>query len=427
MRRRGLDSSRYANVAPLTGPINPMNESSNRANVERVAGRDGQSRPLVRMILLAPAVFLCSAAAALVAGSQRDSDSPLPVAATAPFPGQFDGRAFSEAATIEDLLNVAEQAAAEIVDAYPDSPTALSVAARKAYLLSDTERSAEFWRKSLELDPKFADGFFGLGLIMMDRDQYEKAAQYFEEVAWRAPDDPRAPVYTADALLHAGRVDEAIGILEEVASTPGASAEALTLLGQAHLQAQQYEQARQSFDFVVQSFPDTAKAVYGLGQAYTRLGDQERAKIYMQRFQTLDRQSREANAERAKSFVDKGYATRVAAQSHHDAARAYRTLGDLTKAEQMWRKAALLEPGSTQHLDQLFALFESQGRHAECFQVAERLADLDPSNADHWLNLGVLNAHLARPNAALTALRKAVSLDPDNPRCRRVIEQLDDL
>ena len=399
-----------------------MHDESQGAQASASAGeqpRDGGPaegrRPLVRLAVLAPAVVLLG----IVAGYLTGTRSADPVDLAPPPPVHFSGAAFSEQATTDDVLAEADRVTREAIAKFPESPLALSVRARHDYLIRETTAARALWERALEIDPTYGEALYGLGMLASDSDQYREAARYFEGVAQRSPGDPRTAVLLADALMKSGAVDEAMVVLEEHLKGTGVTAEALTALGQAYLQLQRYEPARRTFEAAVAAVPDMRDAVYGLARTYAHLGERRRADAYMERFRRMDAQHRTESVQKAKDFIDTNYAREVAAQAHTDAARLYRSQGDVAAAEELLQKAAALEPSDPAHLRQLLLFYADQEQYVEALHVGRRLVKLDPEDAEHWLNVGIMNAHLNQSEEALKAFRRAMELDPDHPRGRQ--------
>jgi tetratricopeptide (TPR) repeat protein len=335
---------------------------------------------------------------------------------------KFDDPALAPSASADDLLALARRTADELAQAYPDDPGTWSVQARRHYLLSQTQEASELWRKSLALDPDFAEAFFGLGLVALDNDEHEKAVERFEDVARLAPEDPRAPVLLAKSLMLAGRTDDAILVIEKHITTEQTSAEAWEMAGKAHLQAQDFARAKAAFEVAVEVVPDMKEALYGLSRAYAGLGESAKAAEYAEKFRQLAETAHAESAQSAKLFEDRDFAAHVAAQAHADAARVYARHGNVQRAEDLLLRAVRLEPTSVEFLAQLQQSLQQRGAQAHAAEVGERIVALAPGQIDHWLNLGWLYSHVNQPEKAIAACRKAIELNPHDPRCRQAYE-----
>ncbi len=335
---------------------------------------------------------------------------------------KFDEPAFQPDASADELLLLARRTADDLAEDHPDDPGTWSVQARRHYSLSESAQASALWRKSLNLDPNFAEAFFGLGLVALDNDQHAQAAERFEDVARLDSKDPRVPVLRAEALMLAGRAEDAILILEQHVSSERTSAEAWEMAGQAYLQAQDFKRAAESFEVAVRAVPEMKDAVYGLSRAYAGLGDSRKAGDYAEKFRKLAEAAQAESTESAKSFRDRDFAAHVAAQTQADAARVYLRHGNAQRAEDLLLRAVRLEPASVEFLAQLQQSLQQRGSQAQAAEVGERIVALAPQQIDHWLNLGWLYSHVNEPDKAIAACRKAIELNPEDPRCRQAYE-----
>ncbi len=92
---------------------------------------------------------------------------------------------------------------------------ALSAAAENAKAAERLDDAAALYRKALSLRPDWAAGWWSLGTIAYDRNEYEQAAQYFERAAACAPKDGTARVMLGLCEFELGREDRALQHIEE--------------------------------------------------------------------------------------------------------------------------------------------------------------------------------------------------------------------
>jgi tetratricopeptide (TPR) repeat protein len=372
-----------------------------------------------RLLVLAALLVVLSGVAIYLRGEKRGGEAAPPgLLQTRP-----DEPAFQPGATGDDLLQLAERTADALVREFPEDPLAWSVQARRHYMLLETDQAVALWRKGLELDPNFAEAYFGLGLVAIDRGEHQEAAERFEDVARLNPEDPRVPVLLGKSLLYAGRAEDAILVLEQHITTQQTTAEAWEMLGQANLQLQRFDRAARCFEVAVAARPAMQDAVYGLSRAYAGLGDSQKAEAYARQFRELSDQSQTQNVnEAADDHKDVAFGARVAGQTYADGARVYRNHRDAARAEDFLLRAALLQPSNPEYLAQLQRSLQQRGAYAEAAEVGEHIVELVPRQVDHWLNLGWLYSHLDQPERAFAACRQAIALNPDDPRCRQAYD-----
>lgn len=378
---------------------------------------------MVRPRRLLPLVLICAAAGGLLLGGQLwlrhggGAAEPLPE-----WEDSFAGEAFSPQATAQQLNEESERVVAEVAGTFPQSPAALNVLARWKYVSGDLEKAVQVWQQCLDMDPNFSEPLYALGAIAIKAEEYERAIELLGRLRQLNSSDVRVPVLLAEALLKSGRVEDARVLLEQHVRTQPTSAEAMAMLGQVYLQLRDYEKAVESYGTALRAVPEMRSARYGLGQAYARMGEKEKAREAMEIFRAQAQAELQDESHDVKTFRDLDSRRTLAAQAHDDAAKVYRDHGSAAKAEELWRKAAFLDPQNTAYRGQLLTLYEQTGQYPKALQVGRQLVKLHPGDVDHWLNVGALSARLDRPAEALAAVERAIALEPDNPRCREAYE-----
>jgi tetratricopeptide (TPR) repeat protein len=331
----------------------------------------------------------------------------------------FTGPAFAPDATAQQLNAEAEREVSELIEAFPNSAAALNVFARWNYASGNADKAIEAWQRCLTLNPDFREPLYALGTIALDADEHKKAVRLLGRLRRLDQTDVRVPALLAEALLESGKVMKARALLEKHVGEQQTTAESMSMLGQVYLRLREYERAIRCFETAAEAAPEMKSAHYGLGQAYARSGQSEKAQEALQAFRRCSQRDLREESEKAKRFRDTETSRLAVAQALGNAGRVYRNHGETGKAEELFRKAITLDPRGRDVWDQLLTLLEETGRYREALQVAERLVEMNPRDVDCWLNAAVLNAHLQRGERALAALEKATELDPNNPRCRK--------
>ena len=331
----------------------------------------------------------------------------------------FPGPAFSPQATVADLKQAAQEIADELAASYPDSPDSWNVLAQLQFHLGNTPEAIKLWERCLAARPQSSDALYGLGYIAYLEGENAEAVERFRAALATSPDDGRIPLLLAECLTRVGKPEEAVPLLQDCLKRSQGALSVLVLLGQTYLDLGQYENAQAVFEKAAQVDPTNRVAWFGLGTAWARLGNAEKSKQAMDTFKALIADERPLSTARVLSFDDTAKGREVAVLIHHETAAVYLGHGNLQKAEEVWLKASALDPRDVRCRKELAALYERTDRDRSALRVCEQLRDIEPANADYWLNVGVLNARLARYDAALAAVEEAIRLDPANPKYRQ--------
>jgi len=142
----------------------------------------------------------------------------------------------------------------------------------------------------------------------------------------------------------------------------------------------------------------------------------------MEQFHKLASGDREFAGRAVRSAGNSAYLREIAVRAHNEAADFYQKRGNPNQAEDLWRRAAVLDPKNVECRKQLAFVYERSDRVREALCVCQELRDLEPANAANWLSVGLLSVRLHRRSEGLAAIEKAIQLDPSNQRCRDAYE-----
>ncbi|MFV1964838.1 MAG: tetratricopeptide repeat protein [Pirellulaceae bacterium] len=327
-------------------------------------------------------------------------------------------------ASAEDLKREAIRIAEELLQAYPDGVDSLRVAANLQSHLGNSDVAATLWERSVAVDPNDAEAYFRLGLIAGGNGAFEEAATMFGRASLLAPDEPLAPARQADALMKIGRVEEAVAILENHARKPVLLDKTMLTLGQAYLQLNELEKAKETYEYLIRADPAEARAYYGLARVCAKLGQTRESQQYLETFRSLAAVNHEALVQEKRAYVDSSMLRELLATTLVESARVYRGRGSTARAEAMWRAAADLQPENPASQYELLKLYEIQHRDLDALEIGEHLCRVQPGAPDHWLFVGLLYYRLDRYDDALAALRRATQLDPGNPKYERAYARI---
>lgn len=334
----------------------------------------------------------------------------------------FREPAFMPGASVADLQQAARVVVDELNTAFPDRPESLNVRGWLRNNLGDTVAAVEDMERAIRLDPTFTDPLMSLATVARQKGEHERAVGFLRRVREISPDDLPATILLGQVLMAQGQSREAIDMLEAIAGKGNTAVELLSPLGHAYLQAEDYAKARETLEKVVAADPGVKNAWYALGKACARLGEQARAKECMERFRVLNSEDHQQNANRIRGTDDLAEMRRIATDAHHESAKVYLKHGRAEKAEELWRRAAVLDRKHVECRLALASLYERASRPDKALRWCQEICEARPERADGWFYLGALSARLGRFDDARSALDKAVDLDPRNPKYREVRE-----
>jgi tetratricopeptide (TPR) repeat protein len=238
--------------------------------------------------------------------------------------------------------------------------------------LVDTGREAEAMAlldSTVPMARDLALVYFRAGQAFAERGEAGRAVALLQRAHDRAPDRPEIRLVLGQALLDAGRPDEAAP----------------------HLLAALEAGVR----------PDLA--AFDLARARAAAGDRAGARAALRR------------------IPDPG---RLDAASQLAAGRLALEVGDADFALGVLEPAARAAPADARIAEALGLALEAAGRRDEAIAALERARALDPRSATARLNLAVLLAEGGRSDAARRLAEEALAIRPDYTRARQFLEAL---
>ncbi len=140
-------------------------------------------------------------------------------------------------------------------------------------------RACEEYAKCLEINPNNPVAAFNRGLVLRKMGDLSGAVKFYEHALNIDPKFREPMMELAVLHLQASRADEALRILENISTV---DAIALSLIGAAHLQKDNLEEAQKNLEAALRRDRTLIDARMNLAQVYTRKGDHARAARYLQ-------------------------------------------------------------------------------------------------------------------------------------------------
>jgi tetratricopeptide (TPR) repeat protein len=186
-------------------------------------------------------------------------------------------------------------------------------------------------------------------------------------------------------------------------------------LGELHLQKQEYEAARKQYETALACDPNLSKAYYGLATVTARLGQREQANAYRQRFKEVEEKERQ-QAQESRATYDPLALTRASvAHTHTDVGRVLQANKQTTPAEQLWRRAALLDPNNIACRFSLADHYFRSNRFDEALPWYQQITAIQPDNGVAYFFIGHVHDKQGQRAAAQRAYEKVIEVSPDRP------------
>jgi tetratricopeptide (TPR) repeat protein len=315
------------------------------------------------------------------------------------------------------------------------------------------------WQQALARDPNQPSVYEDMGWFAMEKGQYEQAIAHWQKALAINPRISGVRSGIARALMGLNRHAEAVEQLQqEIAVSPRSSLSHF-LLGQEYLQLERYDEARASYERAIELEPTLTNAYYGLFTVCMRLKQKAEAREHMATFKRLKAKDMETLKDRNEAFDDLIDMRKDAAETMLMAGQAYQARGRLDRAAQLQYRAAELDPENAVCHLHCAALSMQMGRFAPARDAFSKVIELDPENSRGYSGLAHLYLQASRnlPEArqlaekavalepmafnyyvlswardrngdragALAAIKRAIELEPGNPRFRQIAARLE--
>jgi tetratricopeptide (TPR) repeat protein len=171
--------------------------------------------------------------------------------------------------------------------AYDEAATAAKLAPRdvdawvllggRAMDMSLEPKAEEAFRQAVKLNPNDWQNLLSLAFVLQTEKRYDDALVYYRQANELAPNEPGTMLALGGMLLKTAQTpegqQEALSLLKRAVSMNPSSPPGCRMLGQAYLQAGNYQEARQYLTRAEGLSPGDPTVHFDLQQVYSRLGD----------------------------------------------------------------------------------------------------------------------------------------------------------
>ncbi len=247
-------------------------------------------------------------------------------------------------------------------------------------------------REALEKAPDDLRIYGALARSMRQRDDREGEIAVYREMLESNPDDHRTLVSLADAQMAEDDLDGAIATLLEVEKRSPDDARSTVRLGFLFYEARRMADAALRFERSLVAFPSEFEIAFFLGVAYRR-----------------DNRDDDALAVLATVPGDHEHF----AEARTQMAAILEKRGEYASAREQIQQAIAAEPSRSLELYNAQLLSKS-GEFQSAIDFLEVLLEGEPEDDELIYNLGVVYGEDDRTDQAISYMRKALELNPDN-------------
>jgi tetratricopeptide (TPR) repeat protein len=381
----------------------------------------------VRTVCIAGYLFLlCVGSFALTCGAQPyNAQPPLKPDPPPSQSGPSPDRASSESQVSVGALRDEElEVARQLIRDYPNDANPIGFLGNVYSKQGLNKEALRYWEQALRIDPNRAITYDAMATAALSRQEYERALELARKAVSLDPTLTSSRRHVAESLIALGKTREALEELQQALKAAPRDAEIYYLLGWARVQLGELDGAKKNYEAALEIEPRHAPACYQLSLVNARLNLPKQAEVYRERFVRLRGESRDTDQKWVDDYDDLRLVRQELAETCDVAARYYRGHRNPARAEQLWLRAAALDPQHVASRLQLAAFYGQAGRTEAALELCKQAEAIAPRDPMVQLNVGILGVTLRRFDVAEAALRRARELAPDNAFAARLLCQV---
>jgi Flp pilus assembly protein TadD len=247
-----------------------------------------------------------------------------------------------------------------------------------------------------------------LGRYLFSKGQPEQARRPLELALSVNPNLAEAKLLLVNVYAQSGRFSDALGLAQDLHRADPKAAGPLVLIGALQLGEQNPRAAIDAFEKSLKLNAHSVEAHRGLGQAYSLLGEHDRAEASYREVLKIEGNDVVSLNNLAWILVE--------------------VRGKPDQALPLAAKAQRLVPNAGGVSDTLGWIHYRRESYGEAEKLLLQAADRAPSNGLVQFHLGMTYLKLGRKNDAVSAFRRAVKLDPklaDREKIGQIIKELE--
>lgn len=250
-----------------------------------------------------------------------------------------------------------------------------------------------------------------VGQFHRDRGEREQAVVFLERARTLKPSDPPTLVSLGEAYLDLGRTADAQRVFGDASTRHAPSAAVLAGLGRTAIAQGEAARAVEHLERALALQPDANSLHYPLAIAYRTLGDLQRAELHLQQRGTGQPTLADPLMDEYRGLLESGLALQNRGMQKLQSGR-------FAEAAALFRRGLVLEPDNAALRHSLGTALHGLGDVDGAIAEFERLVRESPGYAKAHFSLGLILVSQKRFTEALARFTSAVEHDPDDTEAR---------
>ena len=288
------------------------------------------------------------------------------------------------------------------------------------------DAAAEACRQMLAEDNHPAEALHLLGVIALQKSEYQKSLRLIQDALAIDPANPLFYCSLGEAFAIQDRLDESIACYHKALALKPDAAEIYYDLGNTYHCQKAYRDAIGCYQKALELKPDFAQAYYNLANTYMDLEDLEAAISHYQRALVLDPAYGDAHFNLGIAFFEQGKlddavaAYQNALKCKPDMAAAFYNMGlalhgqkKLKAAVSSYQKAIRLKPYFPEAYNNMGNVLLEQKKQDQASVCFKKALEIKPDYTDAVYNLGKCLSDQNRYPEAIACYQKALQINPN--------------
>ncbi len=336
----------------------------------------------------------------------------------------------------DDELETARAWLRRHLRAQPQNLQARKILAAALLRLNSPAEASEVLEAGLAQAPDDPQVLMLLGNAYLRSNRSEEASQILQRAAVGAPQDPRVFNQLAISLLATGEYDESLAALSTSLDLDSGASTLGYALAFMHLRSGAYDEALKVARELRSRFPDNAVAANLEGGAYAALGQMEQARASFEAVLEIDPDFHQARTNLATLKAQQGDIEGAEADYRKvlesDPGHAQALLGmaavagqqgDQAASREWLKKAVAANPDLPQPSFALVDQYLAADETTPALEVISALAERQPDNPQVLARLGRLQGQAGQHEAATETLTHLVEVTDGNAEARLLLAQ----